>query len=99
MKIAILSDIHGNSIALDAVLADIEHAGGVDGYWLLGDFAAIGPDPVGVLEQIRALPNALFLRGNTDRYASTQGLLEGWLDEATAHPGKIAELFDFARPW
>lgn len=97
MKIAILSDIHGNSIALDAVLADIEHAGGVDGYWLLGDFAAIGPDPVGVLEQIRALPNAHFLRGNTDRYASTQGLLAGWLDEATAHPGKIAELFDFAR--
>ena len=97
MKLAILSDIHGNSIALDAVLADIEHAGGVDGYWLLGDYAAIGPDPVGVLEQIRALPNAHFLRGNTDRYASTQGLLEGWLDEATAHPGKIAELFDFAR--
>jgi hypothetical protein len=38
MRIAFISDIHGNSIALDAVLADIEARGGVDAYWLLGDF-------------------------------------------------------------
>jgi predicted phosphodiesterase len=97
MKLAILSDIHGNSIALDAVLADIERAGGVDGYWLLGDFAAIGPDPVGVLEQIRALPNAHFLRGNTDRYATTQGLVEGWLEQALAHPDKLESYLEVAR--
>lgn len=97
MKLAILSDIHGNSIALDAVLADIEHAGGVDGYWLLGDFAAIGPDPVGVLEQVRALPNAHFLRGNTDRYASTQGLVEGWLEQALAQPDKLESYLEVAR--
>lgn len=37
MRLAILSAIHGNSLALDAVLADIHAQGGVDGYWVLGD--------------------------------------------------------------
>ena len=32
MKIALISDIHGNTIALDAVLADVESAGPVDAY-------------------------------------------------------------------
>jgi len=35
MRAAILSDIHGNAIALDAVLSDIASAGGVDEYWIL----------------------------------------------------------------
>jgi len=41
MRLALLSDVHGNTIALDAVLADIEQNGGVDGYWVLGDLVAI----------------------------------------------------------
>lgn len=68
MKIAILSDMHGNSVALDAVLADIEAQGGVDAHWLLGDFAAMGPDPAGVIQRLRALPNTQAVRGNTDRW-------------------------------
>ncbi len=71
MRIALFSDIHGNSIALDAVLADIQAQGGVDAYWVLGDLVAIGPDPVGVLERLFELPEAYFVRGNTDRYVVT----------------------------
>ena len=71
MRVAILSDIHGNPIALDAVLADIERQGGVDAFWLLGDYVAIGHDPVDVLARIVDLPNAVFIRGNTDRYLVT----------------------------
>src|SRR4051812_19555675 len=71
MRIALMSDIHGNSIALDAVLADIAHAGGVDEHWVLGDIVALGPDPIGVLERIVALPELSVLRGNTDRYVVT----------------------------
>ena len=71
MRIALLSDIHGNPLALDAVLADIEAQGGVDTYWLLGDFSSLGYDPVGVLERVTKLPNAFFLRGNHDRYTVT----------------------------
>lgn len=69
-RTAILADIHGNSVALDAVLADIEQQGGVDSYWFLGDYAAIGPDPLGVLERLKALPKTTFIRGNTDRIAA-----------------------------
>ena len=47
MRIALIADIHGNSIALDAVLADIKQRGDVDGYWLLGDLCAIGFRPGG----------------------------------------------------
>src|SRR5215470_13547018 len=71
MKIALLSDIHGNSIALDAVLADIQAHGGVEGYWVLGDLVALGHDPVGVLERLTALPNVQYVRGNTDRYVAS----------------------------
>ena len=68
MRVALLADIHGNSIALHNVLQDIQSIGGVDEYWFLGDFAAIGDDPLGVLEQIASLSRAHFIRGNTDRY-------------------------------
>ena len=68
MRIAILSDIHGNSVALDAVLGDIAKHGGVDAHWLLGDLAAMGPDPVGVMHRLNALPNHHAVRGNTDRW-------------------------------
>jgi predicted phosphodiesterase len=68
MKIALLADIHGNAIALDAVLADIEREGGAEGYWVLGDLVAIGPDPIGVLERLSTLKGLRVIRGNTDRY-------------------------------
>jgi predicted phosphodiesterase len=67
MRIAVLSDIHGNSLAVDAALADI-HSIGVDEYWILGDIVALGPDPIGVLQRLSVLPNCYFIRGNTDRY-------------------------------
>ena len=74
MRLAILSDIHGNPLALDAVLADIQRQGEVDAYWVLGDFAALGYDPVTPLEKMTALPHASFTRGNTDRYVVTEDL-------------------------
>src|SRR5436190_20327537 len=74
MRLAILSDIHGNPLALDAVLADIERQGEVDAYWVLGDFAPLGYDPVTPLEKISDLPHASFTRGNTDRYVVTEDL-------------------------
>ena len=74
MRLVILSDIHGNPLALDAVLADIQSQGKVDAYWVLGDFAALGYDPVTPLERVTALPQTSFTRGNTDRYVVTDDL-------------------------
>jgi predicted phosphodiesterase len=76
VRFAILSDIHGNTIALDAVLADLQTCGPVDGYWLLGDYSAIGYDPVTPLARLEALPNAQFIRGNTEEYV-TRGTRPG----------------------
>ena len=73
MRIALLSDIHGNSVAFDAVLGDIESQGGVDSYWILGDHANQGYDPVGVVERINNLPETRCVTGNTDRYVVKGG--------------------------
>ena len=71
MRIAVISDIHGNDIALDAVLDDIERKGGADVFWVLGDLVAVGHAPIKVLEHLQQITNAIFIRGNTDRYVCT----------------------------
>ena len=70
MKIAVISDIHGNSTALNAILADAK-AQQPALYLFLGDYVAIGPDPSGVLATLAGLDDAAFVRGNTDRYVMT----------------------------
>src|SRR5688572_21341397 len=96
MKIALLSDIHGNSIALDAVLADIQARGGVDGYWVLGDLVALGPDPIGVLERLAALPNLQCVRGNTDRYVCSGDRPPPTAADVGANPGLLPTLVEVA---
>jgi putative phosphoesterase len=54
MRIGLISDIHGNRVALDAVLADIEASGGVDHLVCLGD-VAVGPQPTEALARVREL--------------------------------------------
>ncbi len=78
MRLAVLSDIHGNLTALEAVLADLQAAGGADITWVLGDLAAFGPRPAECIQRIRALQEATnteqdkskfeVIGGNTDRY-------------------------------
>jgi predicted phosphodiesterase len=65
-----LSDIHGDVRALDAVLADIARCA-VDEYWVIGDLVAHGPRPAEVLDRLRGLPAVRAVRGNTDRYVLT----------------------------
>jgi predicted phosphodiesterase len=94
VRIALLSDVHGNAIALDAVLADIAARGGADAFWVVGDISAIGYDPVGVIERLVALPNARFVRGNTDRYTVTGVLPRGAPspDDIQRDPDRLREL-------
>jgi len=63
MKVLIISDIHGNRTALEAVLED---ASAVDAVWCLGDIIGYGPDPNDCVSIIRDLPNLICLRGNHD---------------------------------
>lgn len=65
MKIAVLSDIHANLQALEAVLADCEKQG-ADRFWLLGDYVDYGADPAKVVERISALRADCIIAGNHD---------------------------------
>lgn len=87
-RIAVLSDVHGNAIALDAVLADAR-AVGAHHFWVLGDHVAIGPEPGRVMQTLRHLDNARFIRGNTDRYVVTGDLPASPLPAAEADPAAI----------
>ncbi len=71
MRLAVLSDVHGNLPALETVLADVETQGEPDIYVVLGDLAAFCPWPSETLARLQELPEALFLQGNTDRYLVT----------------------------
>ena len=68
MKIAVISDIHGNMQALEAVLNDIEKQN-CDKILCLGDLAMAGPEPVKVIELIKKLYDdgkLELIQGNTD---------------------------------
>jgi putative phosphoesterase len=69
MRIAVLSDIHGNLVGLDACLSDLEHQGGADVIVAAGDLCMDGPRPKKVLQRLQEV-GAQCLRGNTDRYIS-----------------------------
>ncbi|MBI5963542.1 MAG: metallophosphoesterase family protein [Chloroflexi bacterium] len=64
MRIAIISDIHGNFTALQAVLADIKLQN-IDQIICLGDTVTLGPQPKEVLNALREL-NCIFIKGNHD---------------------------------
>lgn len=74
MRLAVLSDIHGNLLALEAVLKDLDAQGGADLTWCLGDLAAFGSRPAECIQRIKALTEAdegknfKVIGGNTDRY-------------------------------
>jgi predicted phosphodiesterase len=70
MRLGVVADIHGNDVALRAVVRDAAERG-VDRWWALGDLVLFGPRPVEVLEILRGLPGIGMLSGNTDRYVLT----------------------------
>ena len=65
MRIAVVSDVHSNLVALDAVL---QHAGAMDAVWHLGDIVGYGPDPDGVVARLAEV-GAVGVRGNHDAAA------------------------------
>ena len=63
-RIAIVSDIHGNMTAWEAVMKDIQHRG-VNRIFCLGDLVGKGPQPAEVVDQVRAACEVV-IRGNWD---------------------------------
>ena len=71
MKIAILSDIHGNDVAFEAVVEDMKPFN-VNCIVFLGDLVAKGPQPMECYNRMVELKPLVWLKGNT----------EYWLDDA-----------------
>jgi predicted phosphodiesterase len=66
MRVALISDLHGNAVALEAVLQDIVRVG-VDRTVCLGDTATLGPSPTAVLSRLRDLQIPC-IEGNHDAF-------------------------------
>jgi diadenosine tetraphosphatase ApaH/serine/threonine PP2A family protein phosphatase len=82
VRVAVLSDVHSNLRALEAVLAEID-AGGFDEIWFLGDLVGYGPKPneCAALLQERA---AICLAGNHDLVVLGKIEIDAFAGEAAA---------------
>jgi len=82
VRIAVLSDVHANLRALEAVLAEID-AAGFDGIWCLGDLVGYGPKPneCAALLQERA---TICLAGNHDLVVLGKIPIDSFAGEAAA---------------
>lgn len=99
MRLAVLSDIHGNLAALEAVLADLASVGLVEKIWVLGDLALFGPEPAACVDRVRQMQAdhakdvVQVIGGNTDRYLVTgQSPQLPAIKDAEALPQRIAQL-------
>jgi diadenosine tetraphosphatase ApaH/serine/threonine PP2A family protein phosphatase len=76
MRYLVISDIHANLEALEAVL---EAAGsGFSRVLLLGDLVGYGADPNAVVDRVRAMPSVVVIRGNHDKVAAGVESVEGF---------------------
>ena len=66
MRIGLIADIHGNKLALDTVLAQLDHRA-VDSIVCLGDVAMLGPQPAESIATLQALQIPVVM-GNTDAW-------------------------------
>jgi len=83
MRIAIVSDVHANLAALEAVLRHAEAEGALDGLWCLGDMVGYGPQPCEVLDRLREA-GARPVAGNHDLAAVGLGSTEDFNPAAAA---------------
>lgn len=90
VKLAFISDIHGNALALDAVLKDIVQKE-TDKVFVLGDLCYRGPEPKRSLELVRSL-NTDVIKGNADEWV-VRGVQNGEV------PDQAFEIMNKERDW
>jgi putative phosphoesterase len=93
LKIAIIADIHGNQIALEEVLTNIQKQG-IDQYIVLGDIVMGGPEPASVLQTIKSLNPLCWIKGNTDIWFEEVG--QNW-EPKTERERELLAYYRYAR--
>lgn len=94
--IGVMSDIHGNPIALEAVLDDASGVG-VTSWLVLGDVVAMGPDPACVMERLATLDVVACIAGNTERYVLTGDGPEPSPADVADDPSLLPKLVEVTR--
>ena len=97
-KIALLSDIHGNTTALEAVLEDAKRAG-VEEYWLLGDVLMPGTGRRHLLNLLEELPITVQILGNWEDslWRAMKGMLDPEYEEKIIGEALIRETFKVSK--
>jgi len=90
MRIALISDIHGNARALDQVVADIKNKN-IDKLYVLGDLCYRGPEPKRSLDLVRSL-NVEVIKGNADEWV-VRGIRQGEVAD------KAIDMMNREREW
>jgi len=83
MRVAIVSDLHANLPAFEAVLAHAERGGRVGALWCLGDIVGYGPHPNECIARLRAYEHRA-IAGNHDLAASGRMGAQEFNDAAAA---------------
>ena len=96
MRYLVLSDLHANLQALDAVLADA-NAIGYDDVLVLGDLVGYGADPAAVIDRTIALEPVAMIRGNHDKVCCGLEPATLFNDAARFSAEWTAEILDEAR--
>jgi len=86
MRIAIISDVHGNARALEAVLADVRARGPFDQILNGGDLAFGGPRPREAMELLRTL-----------RFPTVVGNTDQWVAGLASPPGPVRAIAEWTR--
>jgi putative phosphoesterase len=90
MRVALISDLHGNELALRSVLARIDHLG-VDQLVCLGDVATLGPRPHAVLKLLRE-SGCPVVMGNHDEF-----MLDAQLIHTYSEAPPVVQAVDWCR--
>lgn len=90
MRLAFIADIHGNAVALDAVLEDIKQRN-IDKLFILGDLSYRGPEPQRSIDIIKSL-NVGVIKGNADEWI-VRGVKDGEV------PKNVLSMMNMEREW
>ncbi|NMB43873.1 MAG: metallophosphoesterase family protein [Clostridiales bacterium] len=96
MRLAVLSDIHSNKVALSACIKDIKESS-VDGICLLGDYISDCPNPqatISLLKELMKNYRTWIIKGNREQYliSHDDGIEDGW--KYTSYKGSLLYTYE-----